>query len=350
MPVNDKIRVPDYNDIRNKVVNVLGTGSGNSGYGQSVRSSAVSESSRVTVNEWGNLRWDIINVWRHIYGSNPTIVLPAEGNTVRYDTDFAPSANMALEAPVTQYDTYANLLIANRFTVHPSQSATFAWTPTSTTWPGLYGNSWNSRIQCTITATWTTAERARHFFNSGGEIRFSASRTGGSSTTQNTSWTNILFSAGTQAFGAVKPNAGVDPNDGTNYFRCSSTYQVWYSISGSSPYGSNSYRISARTPSVLDNSNGTASTVEFLVEFIDNYVDPGVAPGSSFPFGTPSGAGTAGGGVQTATPADFPPDDAVDGTFTISASHLYSTGVLEPTGAGNFVVEQPTITLGAIAP
>lgn len=350
MPVNDKIRVPDYNDIRNKIINVLGTGSSNSGYGQTVRSSAVSESNKVTVNEWGNLRWDLINAWRHIYGVTPTTVNPQEGNTIRYDTDFAPSSNMALEAPVTQFDTYANTIIANRFTVHPSQSATFAWTPSSTTWPGIYGNSWNTKIQCTVTATWSSGERARNFFNSGGEIRIASSRSGGSSTTQNTTWTSLLSSAGTRTFSGNAPNTGVDPNDGTNYFRCSNGYQVWYSIFGSSPYGSNNYRISARTPSVVDNSNGTSSSVEFLIEFIDNYVDPGVAPGSSFPFGTPVGVGTAGGGVQTATPADFPPDDAVDGTFTVSVSHLYATGVLEPPGAGNFTVEQPTITIGAIAP
>jgi len=87
---------------------------------------------------------------------------------------------------------------------------------------------------------------------------------------------------------------------------------------------------------VVDNSNGTAATIEFLVEFIDNYVDPGtvIQPGESVP----------------RDPADFPPGDAVDGTFTVSVSHLYATGILEPTGTGSFLVEQPTITLSAVAP
>mgnify|MGYP007100079099 CR=1 FL=1 len=338
MPVNDKIRVPDYNDIRNKLNNVMGTGSGNSGYGQTTLGPSVSESSRVTINEYGALRYDIINAWKHIYGSNPTLVVPAEGNTVRYDTDFAPSSNMALEAPNTQYNTYADNIIANRFTVHASQSATQALTPVSSTWPGIYGTQWTSRIQCTVTATWTSAAAARYFFNSGGQIRFSSSRSGGSSTTQNTSWNTILSGAGTRSFGGNIPSAGVSPNDGNNYFRCTNAQQAWSAVFGSSPYGTNNWRISARTPSVANNSSGTAASVEFLVEWIDNYVDPGIA---AMPPSTP---------IQTATPATFPPDDSVDGTFTLNVSYLYATGVLEPPGTGNFTVEQPTITISAIAP
>jgi len=335
MPVNDKIRESDYNSIRNKVVNVLGVGSGNSGYGQNIRSAAVAEGFKVSRTDWGNLRWDIINAFTHIFGSAPTTVNPQEGNTIRYSNTFVPDTG-ASDAPVTQYDTHANTIIANRFTVHPSQSATVALATASTTWPGVYGNFWNSRIQCTVTASWTSAAQARYFFNSGGLIRFSSSRSGGSTNSQNTSWTSILSSAGTRSFGGNTPGTGVSPNDGTNYFRCTSSYQQWSINSGSTPYGSNSWRISARTPGVANNSSGTASVVEFLIEWIDNYTDPGTVqqPGESGP----------------RNPADFPPDDAVDGTFSLSTSYLYSTGVLQPPLAGNFTIEQPSVTIGVIAP
>jgi hypothetical protein len=65
MPVNDIITQAEYNNIRNKVIGVLGTGSGNSGYGQPLNSSAVALGTRVTVNEYANLRFDIINAWVH---------------------------------------------------------------------------------------------------------------------------------------------------------------------------------------------------------------------------------------------------------------------------------------------
>lgn len=321
MPVNDKIRVPDYNDIRTKIINVLGTGSGTSGYGQTTLSTAVDESNRITVNEWGRLRFDIINAYKHIFGVVPTIVLPTDGGRVRYSNTFVPDTG-ASDAPVTQFDTYCNQIIANRFTVHPSQSFLQASTSNSSSWPGIYGTSWNSRIQCTVTATFPSATAARHFFNSGGEIRIAASRSGGTVSGQNTAWTNILSGAGIRAFGGNLPSTGVSPLNGQNYYRCTNSYQVWYTTSGSTPYGSNSYRISARTPAVADNSTGTASVVEFLLEFIDNYTDPG-------------------------PPA---PGDLVDGTFTVSTSYLYAVGTLDPVGTGNFTVTQPVMTVGAISP
>ena len=65
--VNSTILKVDYNSIRDKVVGVLGFGSGNFGYGQQARiqSTAVSEDSKVTINEWANLRYDIINAYKH---------------------------------------------------------------------------------------------------------------------------------------------------------------------------------------------------------------------------------------------------------------------------------------------
>ncbi len=88
MPVNDKIFKADYNTIRTKVVDVLGVGSIDYGYGQTVRSSPVDESNKVTVNEWGNLYYDILNCYVHQTGAAPpSPVSVAEGNLVKHSTD-----------------------------------------------------------------------------------------------------------------------------------------------------------------------------------------------------------------------------------------------------------------------
>ena len=110
-------------------------------------------------------------------------------------------------------------------------------------------------------------------------------------------------------------------------------------MSGSSPYGANTYRIYARTLDATagNNQTGTARQGEWHIEFVDNYVDPGV--------GVPSP-----GGVQTQTAANFPPGDSVDGTFTVSVSLLYATGILVPLSLGNFSVTLPVVTISAIAP
>jgi len=316
MPVNDIISQADYNNIRNKVVGVLSVGSGNSGYGQSLNSTAVAEGSRVTINEWANLRFDIINAWVHQEGSTPSTVAVAVGNTVRFS---------AVDAPVTTYDALADTLVTNRFNLGAGQSAIAipAGGSTSSTWPGIYGTTWNSRIACTVTVNWPNAEQARFFFNSGGQIRIASTRTATTLTTQQAlAWTTLLNSAGTLSFGGNNPGTGTSPSDGRNWYRLTNSFQEYERASSGTPYGANSWRLSARTTDVANNSSGTAASSQFLVEFIDNYVDPG-------------------------PPA---PGDAVDGTFTVSVSLVYATGILVPSGFGNFTVTLPTVSIGAIAP
>jgi hypothetical protein len=322
MAVNDLIRVNDYNSIRSTVVNNLGAGAGPFGYGQPLNSSAVAEGTTLTVTHISQLRNDIINAWTHIFGTAPTPSTVIEGDTVRFNSS---------NAPVDAYQAIANTINSNRFTVAGSQSAVnIPSAPSSTTWPGIYGASWNSLIQCTVTATWPNATLARYFWNSGGQIRLTASRSGGTNNNQNNAWTAILSSAGTQTFGGNNPGTGVSPNDGLNWYRCTNTRQLWYSLSGSSPYGSNTYKIYARTLDATagNNSTGTASQGEWHIEFVDNYVDPGQHPSNPLP--------------------DYV--DSVDGTFSVSASLLYATGILVPLGLGNFSVTLPTVTITAIAP
>lgn len=319
MPVNDKITVQEYNNIRTKVVGILGPGFGNSGYGQLVRSSAVTAGNRVTINEWADLRFDIINAYVHQYGVNPNPVGVAEGDRIRYSV---------IDAPVPTYDSLATGIVNDKWLVGAGQSATnVPSSPASTTWPGLYGNFWTSKIDCLITVNWTTPNAARYFFNSGGQIRITSSRSGGSSTAQCNSWTSILSTAGTVSFGGNNPGTGTSPSDGQNWYRLTDSFQVYYSTFGSSPYGSNNYRISARTTDVSSNSTGTAAQSQFYVEFIDDYVDPG-----NWELDTPNTI------------------DAIDGTFQVAVDLVYATGVLVPAGVGNFTVSLPSVAIGAIKP
>lgn len=326
--VNDKILTADYNSIRDKLVAVLGNGSGNFGYGQQARiqSTAVSEDSRVTVNEWANLRFDVINAYKHIFGSNPTTAVVSEGGTIRYTTNFTPDTG-SLDVPQRQYDVWADTIIANRFTVAAGESAATGVVSSSRT------TAWSTQCQCTIQVYWSNANDARYWFNSGGQIRISASRSGGAVSNQNTSWTSILSSAGTQSFGAANPNDGTSPNDGTNWYRTNSSFQTFYTATASSPYGSNNYQIQARCVDQPSNSSGTAAQLEIRLLFTDGYVDPGIAPLSTEP--------------QTATTADFPPDDVIDGTLTVNVSTLFATGIMVPSSQ-LFTVTPPTVSVSGV--
>lgn len=326
MPVNDKIRVVEYNNIRTKVVNVLGAGSADSGYGQPVRSSAVSVSNSVTVNEYALLRDDIINAYKHIFGSNPTLATPAEGNTIRYSTTFTPATT---DSPITQYDTWANQIVSNRFTVAGSQAITTA----KGSQERNFTSPWTTKLECTITVNFTTATQARYFFNSGGEIRFTSSRTGGTASPnpgwiQNNAWSTLLTGANAR-FGGNLPSTGTSPADGQNYYRLNNSaftsISPFYSISASSPYTSNVFRVKARATDTANNSTGTCKQMEFLVEWIDGYTDP-----------------TAG------QPGNPPPGDQVDGLIKVNVSTQEAYGVLVPVGAGDFTVESPVVNFSTI--
>lgn len=317
MAVNDIIREADYNNIRNKVVQILGNGSGNSGYGQSLNSSAVAVGNRVTVNEWSNLRFDIINAHIHQNGTPPSVVTVSEGGLIRFS---------AVDAPVTVYDAIANNLVTNKFLAHPSQMSTGVplISSTSTTWPGPFGSTWSNRIACNIDVSWPDSNQARYFFNSGGQIRITSSRSPQTLTTQQANaWTTILNAAGTQSFGGNNPQTGTSPSDGRNWYRLTNSFgTAYHSNGGSTPYGGNTYQLFARVTDVANNSSGTARSAQFRAVFTDNYTDPG-------------------------PPA---PGDAVDGTFTVSVSFLFATGVLVPSGFGNFAVTLPTVSFGTIQP
>jgi hypothetical protein len=312
MAVNDIIKEAEYNSIRNKLTAILGTGTETSGWGQTILSPAITAGNSVTINEFGRLRFDIINAWTHIFGSAPTPLQVVVGDTIRFD----PTT-----APITAYDTIIDTIVANKFTV--GQTGTEAATPS------LRTATWSTSVSCTVSASFPSATAARHFFNSGGQIRINSNflRRSGVNTSQNISWESLLTAAGTQQLGGNNPGTGTSPSNGQNWYRLTNSYQQWYSTSGSTPYGSNSYRISARC-NVANNSSGTASSAEFLVEFIDGYRDPDALAGNP----------------ETSNQ----PTDIVDGSLTVSPSSLYATGVLVPSGSGMFTVTRPTITVGAI--
>jgi hypothetical protein len=261
-----------------------------------------------TSNPWG----------RNIWTLNTSQTLSSRSLTAE---------NTATTHPITQYDTFANTIRTNRFNVGAGQSFTTTKGTVSETWPGTYGASWNTTIKSTIRVQFTSAANARHFFNSGGEIRFNSSRTGSTARAQDLAWTTLLTTAATKAFGGNKPTIGVGALNGTNFYRLTSTFQEWTFTSYSSPYTANKWSITARCRDVANNSLGTSADIEFQSEWIDGYVDPG-----NFPL-------------------DVPQDvDKVTGTISLTVTTLEATGILQPSGAGTFVVESPIVTISAITP
>jgi hypothetical protein len=304
----------DYNSIRNKIIAVLGTGTGNTGYGQTARiqSSAVADGNTITAAQWSNLRFDIFNCLVHQNGTTPTIVQKAVGDVVQYGAG----------QPNNAYDTLADTITTNRFTLGTGRFVTENLASATS------GDvTWLSQIYADITYTFSTAETARFFFNSGGQLRVTSSFVKSVTKDQTTSWENLISSAGQQGFGGQVPSTGFSPLNGTNFFRLTNTFQTYYTATASGPYSSNTYRLQARS-NVADNSSGTANQVFIRVLLNDPYVDPPV-------------------GVPPASTAPVPPEDSVSGTLTVTTDMIRASGVMQPAPTtGNFTTSGPNPTGG----
>jgi hypothetical protein len=300
-----RIAATDYNAIRNKIVGILGTGSGQQGYGQPLSSAAVFAGNNITKNQWDLLRFDLVNAKVHQDGVLPSIVTISSGDFIGYGAGH----------PNTNYDAIAEQAILNRFNIGAGRSVLSLAPMTGETAPGVISRtgSWTTQSQCTLTMTFATANDARYFFNSGGKIRFTSSRTGGTTSSQNTQWTNLLSTtAGTINFGAQTPVT-------VNFYTLTTAYQQWYTVSASSPYAANFYRIEALCNCTdPTNVNGTASVVTFRITWGDSYVD--VDPS--------------------------PPGDLVDGTLSLTVEEFKASGSLIP--SGSFAITSPSYSISAI--
>lgn len=300
MAAGDRITAEDYNRIRNKIADVLGTGAGQFGYGQNVQSSTVSIGETITKEQIDNLRFDIYNSIFHQSGIAPSLITKSVGDVITYSAT----------EPVFQYETAADTARADKFDLGTGQFSTSL--VVDTTVP--YTSNWNSQLSCTCTVTFATAEEARFYFNSGGKIRFTTERTGTAATLQDNAWTTFLDGLGNIDFTA----ATADARFTGGFYNLTSSAQTVFDETASSPYGANRLRIRAQCD-VSNNSAGGARIITFTILWIDGYTDP------------------------PAVSENPPPGDLVTGTFSADVKYVFADGTLQPAPtAGAFTVDLPT--------
>lgn len=305
MPVGDIISVTDYNNIRTKIFNIMGTGSSSSGYGQTTNApTALSAGATVTKVQWDNLRYDIYNAILHQTGSAPTITVLSEGDVIRYGTAH----------PNFQYNTLADQAVTNKFNLGSGQ---FVTENIGSTTRGL---SWSSQVSSTVTINFTDNNACRYFFNSGGKIRFTSSRTGGTGTLQDQRWSSLLSGAGQPFFAADSSmypgSSGNATYNNIGYWQLTTSDQQVWSFQASSPYTSNTWRLNARLAS---GTTTTATSVILTVLWVDSYSDPG-------------------------PPA---PGDQVTGDLTLNVDQVRARGALAPGFIANsFAIDGPILTGG----
>jgi hypothetical protein len=169
---------------------VWASGVADSGYGQPAIAT-VTTGSIVTTNPWTSALAALNNAALHQGTAVPTLVLPVTGNIIAFYT--------ALQSNLL---TVSN----NRFNLATAGTDVTTTATRTTAWGNGQGLP---TVTSTTTITFPSVDAARYYFNSGGTVRMSFSRTGGTGTPQDLAWTQLLQDVGTVGLPASNTAATV---------------------------------------------------------------------------------------------------------------------------------------------
>jgi hypothetical protein len=258
-----KIIATDYNTIQKKISAVMGTGGTNPntdltdttfGYGQTVLSNQVSVSAKISSNQWANLKTDIIRARQHQTGATELL------------TDPTLSVKIG-ESERAEYNAMSDLCVTDRLLPLLSSQATRTSLATH-----ARTASWRTAVYVYFTVDFTSADAKRHFFNTGGFFDITASRSGGTGGTKNTSWTTMLTNIGTLRFNRtnttrIATNGTTTVVSPIGYSALTTSDQFLYQKLTETPtYSPNQFNFYART--------GTASQIIFTLLFADYSPNP----------------------------------------------------------------------------
>jgi len=202
----DTILDNHYNDFATSVNAIWGTGSGDSGYGQTSTVSTVTTSTTITAAQWTTLLSRISSMASHQSSSITAISNPSAGGTI--------SAFTALSTNISTITT-------NRLNVYARAGVVNSSCSTTTTLTGT--------IEQRGTWAWGSTDQARYFFNAGGRLSVSWDLSGHTSDSKANEWNNLAAACGTYyiyAQSSGKSGGSGTPNVNlTNY--------GWHDLTGS---------------------------------------------------------------------------------------------------------------------
>lgn len=276
-----EISAARLNNLQARVELILGNGAGDSGYGQNgtegygadVASFPVDKTTALVEAEHiNNIYADILRAKIHQVGpASPDIRQVIENFTVvAEETSYNVNDDGSVTADpegvfkgIADYERIMDGVEVDKFLIHPTQGTL------SQAVNSVRTNPWNGLIFHEVTVTFRNADHRRHFFNTGGELRFSANNSN-AVLGKGLDWATLLRDIGTVVF---NHNSTVSTGDGNGTalgnYDLTAAFQTVYEKTGtgtySNVYAGNLYRLKART-------DGDAVIV-FRMEFYDIVVD-----------------------------------------------------------------------------
>jgi hypothetical protein len=338
MPVSagNEIQATQYNSLRSVVNSILGVN-----YGQTLTSTpAQTNVTTVSSDKKRELFLDIQRTQIHHTASlNNNIAIPPVGVTISADVSQNYNQTTGALTSVTDgakmgfNDYEAAVTVLADFTpstvnVWPVGNFTLGTPLTSSRSTGWGGSAQVQSIYHIITFTFSSQSARDHYFNAGGELRFSASLTGGSGS-KDTDWTNMLSSIGTVRFSKwrLTASSGTSNPTGSGFDSLSGTYRTLFTKTGSGLYAENQYTIEARIEST--------TALRFRITFND--ADSGTGD-PNFP--EVPGTDESVGGTTTSTVNTFRPNSSFifnSQTFTAVSLPAPTTTTAIELSSDNFV-------------
>lgn len=271
------IEATDYNGFAASVNAVWGTGSGNSGYGQSTTLSTVASSNTVTATQWATLIARIDSMRQHQSAISSGLTQPTTGDTIEF---------------LSTLNTQVSTITSNRLNndVGRTQLST-ASASGSTGWTS------NAVRECKF--TWSSANAMRYFFNAGGTVTANTVSSSMSGNTKSSNWDTIA-----NALSATVTNSTFWNNLST------SNYTIDTATGSGADYGSNVGYLQVR----LNAAPGSSSELIVRAYFVDGAAD----------------------GFDDTVSGTFRVDAATNGSNTTYLTNTWGT----PTATNNLTVTQ----------
>ena len=267
-----------FNNLQSLIALILGSGSGQNGYGQNVSSVPVNNTGDIIeAADINAIYADILKARVHQVGpgdigiaeviQNRNIV--AE-NTSNFNDDGVISIDPdGFKKGLADFESLMSQVQADKSIMHPTQAALE---------PGISSarsSTWNGLIYHEVIVTFSSADARRFFFNTGGELRISANNTG-ASTPKGLDWNQLCSQIGTIKFNSENTIATDGNGASVGNYNLTSAFQNIYQKVGSGTYSSiyagNIYTIKARS----DIDTRIIFRIEFNDVVFDNNIDNNV--------------------------------------------------------------------------
>ena len=301
-----KVHVADFNSFADDINDIVGIGANDSGYGQNHLVVAKAQE-KVTTSLWDDLLTSMLYAGRHqgTTLNSPTSTShtswPLQHDTEQIiptiTTDIANIVGNKLNSDVAYTTVTANLISSSETYVDPDGS------PGTPYWTSANQIYYEGKI------SFSDADNRRHFFNSGGEIRFDATLTGVDvAHAQSVDWQTMLSAIATVklSHSLTESSASVGtPGNGFNNLTDIYESTPNYTKGGTGDYAGNQLNIFAKL-------SGTAD-IDVKLAFDD------VHPSDT---GTWTNDPTIPDGVNTGT---WTGTDYVAGTLTVTLDELIAS-------------------------